>query len=150
REAVGYFEQALTALTHLPETRERLEQPIDVRFDLRNALFVLAEFGRIEGCVREAEILATALDDQRRLGWAWTYMSSHHWLTGGHAAEVQTYARKVEAIGETLGDAPLQVAAHYYRAGACYVSGDHDGTEACCRRMLSFVQGDRHRERFHL
>ena len=33
REAVGYFEQALTALTHLPETGETLEQAIDVRFE---------------------------------------------------------------------------------------------------------------------
>ena len=34
REAVGYFEKALTALTHLPETRGTLEQAIDLRFDL--------------------------------------------------------------------------------------------------------------------
>jgi tetratricopeptide (TPR) repeat protein len=77
-------------------------------------------------------------------------MSSQHWLTGSHATAVQTYAQKVEAIGETLRDVPLQVAALYYRAGASYISGDHEGAEACCRRMLSFVQGDRHRERFRL
>jgi len=111
---------------------------------------VLAEFGRIERCVREAEILATTLDDQRRLGWVWTYMSSYHWTTGGHVTAVQTYAQKVEAIGETLSDVPLQVAAQYYRAGASYISGDHEGAEACCRSMLSFVHGDRHRERFRL
>jgi tetratricopeptide (TPR) repeat protein len=150
REAVAYFEQALTALTHLSETRETLEHAIDVRFDLRNALFVLADFGRIEGCVREAEILATRLDDQRRLGWVWTHMSSYHWTSGGHVTAVQTYAQKVEAIGETLRDVPLQVASQYYRAAASYISGDHEGAEACCRRMLSFVQGDRHRERFRL
>ena len=150
REALGYFEHALSALTHLPETRETREQAIEVRFDLRNALFVLAEFGRIERCVREAEILATTLDDQRRLGWVWTYMSSYHWTTGGHVTAVQTYAQKVEAIGETLSDVPLQVAAQYYRAAASYISGDHEGAEACCRSMLSFVHGDRHRERFRL
>ena len=37
RDAVAYFEQALTALTHLPETRETQEQAIDLRFGLRNA-----------------------------------------------------------------------------------------------------------------
>jgi class 3 adenylate cyclase len=63
REAVGSFEQMLTALTHLPESREMLEQAIDVRFDLRNALLPLAEFGRIEGYLREAERLARRLDD---------------------------------------------------------------------------------------
>src|SRR5262249_53584126 len=45
REALAYFEQALAALSHLPETRETREQGIDVRFDLREALLPLAEFG---------------------------------------------------------------------------------------------------------
>ena len=44
REAVGFFEKALTALTHLPETRKTLEQAIDLRFDLRNALLPLVEW----------------------------------------------------------------------------------------------------------
>jgi hypothetical protein len=65
RKALTYFEQALTALTHLPETRETRDQAIDVRFDLRNALFPLAQFGRIEGYLLEAERLARTLDDQR-------------------------------------------------------------------------------------
>src|SRR4029453_12049199 len=39
REAVSCFEQALTALGHLPETGERLEQAIDLRFYLATALF---------------------------------------------------------------------------------------------------------------
>src|SRR5262249_31102057 len=73
REAVVSFEQALTALTHLPETRETREQAIDVRFDLRHALLPLTEFGRIQGYLREAERLARTLDDQRRLGWVLTY-----------------------------------------------------------------------------
>ena len=41
REAVGYFEQALVALQHLPETRETLEQAIDLRFDLRPSTLAL-------------------------------------------------------------------------------------------------------------
>ena len=123
REALAYFEQALTALTHLPETRETREQAIDVRFDLRNALFPLAEFGRIEGYLREAEALARTLDDQRRLGWVLTYRSGHNVHTGGHATEVRTFAERVEAIGETLSDVPLQVAAQYYLVGACHTRG---------------------------
>ena len=38
REAVAYFEQALTAIGHLPEHRETLEQAIDLRLDIRSAL----------------------------------------------------------------------------------------------------------------
>src|SRR5262249_14072539 len=38
REAVGYFEQALGALQHLPETRDTREQAIDLRLVLRWAV----------------------------------------------------------------------------------------------------------------
>ena len=38
REAVGYFEQALSALSHLPEQRDTLEQAIDLRLALRSVL----------------------------------------------------------------------------------------------------------------
>ena len=38
REAVVYFEQALSALAHLPETRDTREQAIDLRLALRSAL----------------------------------------------------------------------------------------------------------------
>src|SRR5262249_8669807 len=46
REAVSSFEQALTALGHLPATRARREEAIDLRFDLRTALSPLGEFER--------------------------------------------------------------------------------------------------------
>ena len=148
REALTYFEQALAALTHLPETHETREQAIDIRFDLRNALFPLAEFGRIEGYLREAEALARTLDDQRRLGWVLTYMSGHYVHTGGHATDVRTFAERVEAIGETLSDVPLQVAAQYYLLGACHLSGDYRETEDLCRKLMQSLQGDRTREQF--
>jgi DNA-binding NtrC family response regulator/tetratricopeptide (TPR) repeat protein len=150
REAVAYFEQALTALRHLRETRETLEQAIDVRFDLRNSLYALAEFGRIEGCLREAESIANTLDDQRRLGLVSAFMSGHYVLTGGHATVARKFAERVEAIGETLGDGPLQVAAQYYLLLTCHTSGDYPGTEHASRRLMQMLHGDRNRERFGL
>jgi class 3 adenylate cyclase/tetratricopeptide (TPR) repeat protein len=159
REAVAYFERVLTAITHLAETREMREQAIDVRFDLRNALFPLAESGRIEGYLREAESLARTLDDQRRLGWVWIYMSIDHLLTGATGA--RTLAQRAETISETLGDdvpfqilgdvrphVPLQVAAQYRLAQACHMSGDYRESEHFCRRVMQLLQGDRSRERF--
>jgi tetratricopeptide (TPR) repeat protein len=150
REAVAYFEQALAALSHLPETPETLAQAIDVRFDLRNALFPLAESSRIEACLREAEILARRLDDQRRLGWISAYLSSLYQNAGGHATDVRTSAQRVETIAETLGDPPLRVVAQYYLLLACHLSGDYPGTEHHSRRLRQLVQGEEIRERFGL
>jgi class 3 adenylate cyclase/tetratricopeptide (TPR) repeat protein len=148
QEALASFEQALTALAHLPETRETRDQAIDVRFELRNALFPLAEFGRIEGYLREAEALAQTLGDQRRLGWVWTYMSGHQVATGGHTANAHGFAQRAEAIGETLGDDPLKVAALYYLILAGHLAGDYRGTEHVCRRSMQALEGERARDRF--
>jgi predicted ATPase len=47
REAVGYLEQALSALARLPETRATREQAIDLRLALRSALTPSDNLGRI-------------------------------------------------------------------------------------------------------
>ena len=46
-EAVAYFEQALSALAHLPEQRDTREQAIDLRLALRSALLPSGDSGRI-------------------------------------------------------------------------------------------------------
>ena len=67
REAAGYFEQALSALAHLPQERDTREQAVDLRFALCWALRPLGDLERVLVYLREAEALATALDDPRRL-----------------------------------------------------------------------------------
>ena len=48
REAVIYFDRALASLEHLQKSRDTLEQAIDLRLDLRNALFPLEELERLK------------------------------------------------------------------------------------------------------
>jgi tetratricopeptide (TPR) repeat protein len=150
REAVTSFEQALAALAQFPECRGTIAQAIDLRCDLRNALFPLSECGRIEGYLREAEALTGSLDDPRRLGWVSAFMSGHLMATGGHASDVRTFAQRVQDVGETLGDVSLQVVAQYYLIHAGHLSGDYRGTEILCRRLIQSLQGERARERFGL
>jgi len=84
REAVGYFEQALNALSHLPEQRYTREQAIDLRLALRSAFLLFGDFGRVLAYLREAESLAAALDDQHRLGQVSVFLSVHFFLMGAH------------------------------------------------------------------
>jgi predicted ATPase len=67
RESAACLEQALAALGHLPETHETLEQAIDLRVELRHALWPLGEIERILDHLQRAETLAETLADQRRL-----------------------------------------------------------------------------------
>ena len=45
--ALSSYERAFQALEHLPESREKLEQQIDLHLDSRNALFLLGDLPRI-------------------------------------------------------------------------------------------------------
>ncbi len=149
-EAVNCFEQALTALHPLPDTRQKIERAIDLRLDLRQSLFPLGELATIWRYLQEAEGLARTLDDPRRLGWVSAYMSGHHVHTGGHATEVRTLAQRVEAIAERLGDVSLQIAAQYYLAAASDLSGDYRATERVCRNLMQSLHDQRTRKGFGL
>jgi class 3 adenylate cyclase/tetratricopeptide (TPR) repeat protein len=149
REAVAYLEQALTALAHLPETRETLEQAIDLRFGIRSSLFPLGEVEAMLSTLREAERLAKALDDSRRLGWVSVYMSQYSWVTG-HLIEARAFGEHAGAIAETLGDSSLQAVANYYAGAACFASTDYRDAESFLRRSLHSLEGDLSRERFGL
>src|SRR5262249_33572036 len=63
REAVACFEQALVTLRRLPERRDTLEQAIDLRLAMRNALLALGDFKAIFDSLCEAETLAKTIDD---------------------------------------------------------------------------------------
>jgi tetratricopeptide (TPR) repeat protein len=121
-QALAAFEQALAAFEHLPQTRERLEQAIDLRFDLRTALFPLGEFERIFDCLREAEGLARTLDDQRRLGKLSVYLCHNLWITG-RPTEALAFGHNAQALAESLGDVPLQVTGNLYLGVALRLSG---------------------------
>jgi hypothetical protein len=84
REAVGSFEQALSAVPHLPETRTTRERAIDLRLALRTALFPSGDFRRILALIREAESLAATLDDPRRLGQVSRFLSFHFYQRGAY------------------------------------------------------------------
>ena len=149
REAVACFEQALMALGHLPETRETLEQAVDLRFDLRTSLHPLGEFERILGCLREAEGLARTLDDQRRLGQVSGYLCLNLSMTG-HSTEALGFGQSTLALAESLGDVPLQVTGIFYLGVACLGTGDYRQAEDLFLKALPLLEGDRSRERFGL
>jgi len=149
REAVGYFEQALVALQNLPETRETLEQAIDLRFDLRPSLFALGDLQRLSAHLREAERLAHALGDQLRLGRVSLHKSHYLWSTG-HAAEARASAENAQAIAEALGDLPLQIGANHYLGAVCLTSGDYRQAVAFLQKVVHLLGGDRSRDHYGL
>ena len=106
REAVGYFEQALSTLPHLPETRATREQAIDLRLALRTALLPFGNWGQQLGYLREAEALAEALADPRRLGQVLVLLSLYFRNTGLDAQAIAAGERAL-ALATASGDRVL-------------------------------------------
>jgi tetratricopeptide (TPR) repeat protein len=146
REAVTYFELALRALAHLPERRETIEQAIDLRFELRNALFPLREHERIFAYLRDAEALIQALDDRQRLGQVSAHMSIHCITMGEHDRAI-AYGQRTLAIAEALGDFALEVQANFYLGMTHYALGDYHRAISSLERNVASLRGDLLRER---
>ena len=149
REAAACFEQALGALQHLPQNREIIEQAIDLRFDLRNALLDTGEHGPLLEHLRQAEALAQALGDQRRLGWVSSYMTRHFCPTADYERAIAAGERAL-AIAAALGDFDLQVATHFHLGQACYFLGDYNRAIDFLKRNAASLEGEVHREHFGL
>ena len=149
REAVAWFEQALGALKELPESRDGVEQAIDLRLDLRSPLYAIGEFGRLFDNLREAEGLAEALGDQRRLGRVFGYLAGAFVVMGDHDRAIES-AQRALAIAEATGDLGVQVGANYCLGIVYFVLGDYRRAMEFHRRNVEALHGDLTRERFGL
>jgi tetratricopeptide (TPR) repeat protein len=144
REAVEYFEQALRALPHLPEQRELREQAIDLRLALRSALFPSGDSERILGYLREAETLAAALDDPRRLAHIAGFLSVHFRNIGAYDQAIATAQRALATASEEV---VLHALANQ-RLGLAYQSqGDYRRAIDCLRQSVASLHGAQRQER---
>ncbi len=155
REAAAALEQALVALSHLPETRELLQQAIDLRFDVRSSLQALGEHERVFEHLRDAETQAAALEDQDRLGWASAYLSQYHWWMGDPAqADALGHRALTIALTEpTLRrQTPfaLQVVANFFLGQGYFNVGDYRRAIDHFRRNVAALDGERAYERLGL
>jgi tetratricopeptide (TPR) repeat protein len=147
REAVGYFEQALSALNHLPEQRETIEQAIDLRLALRTALRPLVDLGRILAVLREAEALAVTLDDPRRLGRVSIFLSIHFRFMGAYDQAIAAGQRAL-TLATASGDGVMQALANQYLSQIYHAQGDYRRAIDCCGQTLAYFDGVQHYERF--
>jgi DNA-binding NtrC family response regulator/tetratricopeptide (TPR) repeat protein len=139
-QAVAYLEQALEALRHLPETRDTIELAIDLRFDLRNSLHALGDLERILEHLREAETLATALDDRRRLGQVFAFMSQYFRLTGDSDRAIESGEKALD-IARWQPNSLLWIVANTYLGSAHGAVGNYQkATEILSRTVASLPE----------
>jgi predicted ATPase len=114
REAAEQLKQALHALEHVPGSRERTEQAIDIRLELRAALFPLGQANALLECLVDAGRLAETLGDPLRIALIDGFMGNYYWWTGQPERALAHYVQAVEAF-DRLG--------HDYRLGWRFALG---------------------------
>jgi predicted ATPase len=124
REAVTAFEQALQALTHLPEDGDTRRLAIELRLASAGPLGDLGEHGRRLVLLGEAEALARVLDDRARLAQVLARMAEGLRITGDHDGALAT-GQQALALASALGDRALQVQT-CHRLGQVY-GADFEG-----------------------
>jgi tetratricopeptide (TPR) repeat protein len=147
REAVGYFEQAISALPHLPETRATREQAIDLRLALRVALRPLGDWERILACLHEAESLVATLDDPRRLAQVSVFLSVHFHNMGAYDQAIAA-AQRALALARAGGEVVLHAMANQYLGFAYQLQGNSRRAIDCLGQTVISLDGAGRRERF--
>ena len=148
-DAARFFERALVVLRKLPETRETLEQAVDLRFELRNALLPLGETDRIFRCLKEIEPVLAALGDKLRSARHAAFWCNHHFLIGEQRRAIELGEgglRLVRECGDRVVEGEL-----LYRLGQSYNAlGEYRQAIVLLEKSLEFTADNRGRDRFDL
>jgi class 3 adenylate cyclase/tetratricopeptide (TPR) repeat protein/ribosomal protein L40E len=139
RDAGTHLEQALIATKHLSQSREAIEQAIDVRLDLRDAIHPLGEVERGMGLIREAEPLAERLGDETRIGRISLSLSVSLWMMG-HSDGAQNPVNRALAIAESTDDALLRHRASGHLGRLHHDRGDYRQAVATLSEALSALE----------
>ena len=114
REAVLYFEQALDALDHVPETRQKLEQAIAIRIDLGSALIAIGSYlaPEVEENYIHAQKLCERLGESTQLfPVLWTLSRIYHWR--GELPAARQLAEQLLSLAQREQDSLRLLEAHH-------------------------------------
>ena len=135
QEAVALLDQALQALTHLPDGRAKLEQAIDIRLELRPPLLQLGRLRDALQLLREAEDLGAKLGDESRLGRVYTNLVNYHYLNGEPDLAVE-YSERCLRIADATQDLALQALARNYLGLSFHTQGQYRRAELILRQNV--------------
>ena len=128
RDAAVFFDQAIDAQDYLAPSEEGMGHQIDLRFELRAALFPTAGISRVLTCSERRCGWRSSWGDPRRIGWATAFHARDLTLFGRPGEALVLAARALETAGE---DEELIVVGRSYLALAAYSRGTTGSARRC-------------------
>jgi class 3 adenylate cyclase/predicted ATPase len=146
REAARYFEQALTALARLPQSRDMLEQAIDIRVDLGPVLMATKGFGapEVESLYKSTQELCDRFGKTPQMFpvlWG-------RWLVNnmrGQHAIARELGEQLLDLAERERDTSLLLQAHHALWTTLFTIGDLAAAKIHQERGLALYNPQRHR-----
>ena len=135
-EAADFFERAVAALRHLPQTRTTLELGVDLRIELRNALLPLAEVDRILAALQGMEPILETLGDKVRSARHAAFRCNHHFLIGEQRRAIE-YGEAGLQLARAAGERAIEGELLYRVGQSYYTLGSTVAPSSCCRRACS-------------
>ncbi len=145
-EAVEFFEQALSALTHLPETEETIREAIDIRLELGPVLMTLkgASAPEAEASYARAQELCARIADPSRLFPALWGLWYAKFGRGEHRA-ARELGEQLLGLAQTRQDPALLLEAHHTLWATLPAMGEPAGAMVHIERGRALYDPGQHR-----
>src|SRR4029434_1622023 len=136
-DARAWFEQALGVLETLPDSPSILEQAFEIRSGLRPLLNQLGEFSQALQRLREQEILAQRMNDERRQSRVSAFLTNVYSLLGRPDQGFASGERALE-IARNVDDLELSIIASTFLGEAQYLRGEYERVvELACANIAA-------------
>ena len=147
RNAVLYYERALEALRHLPDSPDNLRRGIDLRIEIRSALFVFNEFKRGFQFLEEAIEIAKTLHDDERLAKLFTFMTAH-WNLEGNSEQAVITGKQALQYGVRKKNSDSEIVAHSWLGIAYHNLGQFERSIEELNKAVSLIPPARNTDFF--
>jgi class 3 adenylate cyclase/tetratricopeptide (TPR) repeat protein len=148
-KAVEFYETALAALGHLPETADTARAGIEVRFAMRAPLWRRGRADQLFALYKEAETLAARHQLQEPLDSIYSFLLQYHWAKGEQELALD-YGQRCLARAADRDDLALRITALFYLGHVHSALGDHTEALRQYTDLFGKLEEGRQHERFGL
>ena len=148
-EAVGYLKHAIVALRNHEQSDEHVREAINIRLELRNALWAVGANDEILDQLNEAEQAAKSIKDETSLAWIAVYRGASQWLIGRNE-EARSSTELAVSLSRDMDNFSLKATANFYRGCVDVQSGNYAGSLASFRQISEALSGEDNYKLFDL